>query len=57
MRTFSKFVLSVTMMILFASSIWIFSVSALPQQQTSLGVKITNPPKGKQVSIGKNLTL
>src|SRR5215469_4672016 len=60
MRTFSiseKFVFSVTMIILFASSIWIFSVSALPQQQTSLGVKITNPNKGQQVSIGKSLTL
>jgi hypothetical protein len=29
----------------------------LPQQQTSLGVKITNPAKGQQVAIGKNLTL
>jgi len=47
MRTFSqrrdKFVFSVAMMILFASTIWISSVSALPQQQTSLAVKITNP--------------
>jgi len=25
--------------------------------QTSLGVKITNPPKGQQVGIGKNLIL
>jgi hypothetical protein len=36
-----KFVFSV-IVIVFASTIWIFSVSALPQQeQTSLGVKIT----------------
>ncbi|MGA9153941.1 MAG: hypothetical protein WBZ36_25460 [Candidatus Nitrosopolaris sp.] len=47
-----KFVFSV-IIILFASTIWISSVSALPQQQTSLGVKITNPVKGQQVSIGK----
>jgi len=61
MRTFSqrpdKFVFSVITMILFASTIWICSVSALPQQQTSLGVKITNPVRGQQVAIGKNLTL
>ncbi|MGB6531391.1 MAG: hypothetical protein WBF33_25060, partial [Candidatus Nitrosopolaris sp.] len=61
MRTFSqrpdRFVFSVIIMILFASTIWISSVSALPQQQTSLGVKITNPAKGQQVAIGKNLTL
>src|SRR5215831_10692498 len=60
MRTFStsdKFVLYVTMMTLFASSIWIFSVSAFPQQQTSPDVKITDPAKGQQVAIGKNLTL
>ncbi|MGA9152305.1 MAG: hypothetical protein WBZ36_17150 [Candidatus Nitrosopolaris sp.] len=44
-------------MILFASTIWNSSVSALPQQQTSLGVKITDPAKGQQVAIGKNLTL
>jgi hypothetical protein len=44
-------------MILFASTIWISSVSALPQQETSLGVKITYPAKGQQVAIGKNLTL
>jgi hypothetical protein len=44
-------------MIHFASTIWISSVSALPQQQTSLGVKITDPAKGQQVVIGKNLTL
>jgi len=53
MGTFSisdKFVFSVIIMILFASSFWIFSVSVLPQQQTSLGVKITNPAKGQQVS-------
>ena len=44
-------------MMLVASAIWIPSVSALPQQQTSLGVKITNPARGQQVAIGKNLTL
>jgi hypothetical protein len=61
MRTFNprsdKFVFSVTIMILFASTIWISSVSALPQQQTSLGVKITDPARGQQLAIGKNLTL
>jgi hypothetical protein len=61
MRTSSerpdKFVFSVISMILFASTIWISSVSALPQLQTSPGVKITNPAKGQQVAIGKNLTL
>src|ERR1700739_4129555 len=60
MRTFSnrtdKSVLSV-IMILFASTIWISSVNALPQQQTSLEVKITGPAKGQQVGVGKNLTL
>jgi len=50
-------VFSVAMMILFASTIWISSISALPQQQTSLGVKITNPARGQQVVIGRNLTL
>ncbi|MGC2572208.1 MAG: hypothetical protein WA364_11910, partial [Candidatus Nitrosopolaris sp.] len=45
------------MMILFASTIWISSIRALPQQQTSLGVKITNPARGQQVVIGRNLTL
>ena len=44
-------------MIVFASTIWISSVSALPQQQTSLAVKITNPARGQQVAIGRNLTL
>jgi hypothetical protein len=61
MRTFNqrsdKFIFFVTIMILFASTIWITSVSALPQQQTPLGVKITDPAKGQQVDIGKNLTL
>src|SRR5215813_1324044 len=60
MSTFSqsdKFVFSVAMMILFASTIWISSVSALPQQQTSLAVKITNPARDQQVAIGRNLTL
>jgi hypothetical protein len=59
MRTFiqrsDKFVFSV--IILFASTIWFSSVSALPQQQTSLGVKITDPSRGQKVIIGKNLTL
>jgi hypothetical protein len=48
MRTFSqksKFVFSGIIIILFASTIWISSVGALPQQQTSLGVKITNRAK------------
>ncbi len=61
MRTFSqrsdKVVFSITLMILFTSTICISSVSALPQQQTSLGVKITDPAKGQQLAIGKNLTL
>ena len=61
MRTFSqrsdKVVFSITLMILFTSTICISSVSALPQQQTPLGVKITDPAKGQQVDIGKNLTL
>ena len=61
MRTFTqrfdKFVFSVIIMILFPTTIWISSVSALPQQQTSLGVKITDPANGQQVAIGKNLTL
>src|SRR5215469_13057089 len=60
MGTFSisdKVVFSVIITILFASSIWISSVSALPQQQTSFGVKITDPAKGQQLAIGKNLTL
>jgi len=61
MRTFSvrcdMCVFSVAMMILFASTIWISSISALPQQQTSLGVKITNPARGQQVVIGRNLSL
>jgi hypothetical protein len=60
MRTFNlrsdKFVFSL-IMIFFVSTIWISSVSALPQQQTSLRVKITDPAKGQQVAIGKNLTL
>jgi len=50
MRTFTqrsdKFVLPVIIMILFASTIWISSISALPKQQTSVGVKITDPAKG-----------
>ena len=61
MRNFSqrsdKVVFSITIMILFTSTICISSVSALLQQQTSLGVKITDPAKGQQLAIGKNLTL
>ncbi|MGA9149362.1 MAG: hypothetical protein WBZ36_02195 [Candidatus Nitrosopolaris sp.] len=62
MSTFSqgsdKFVFSVTIMILFALTIWIPSATALLQhQQTSFDVKITDPAEGKQVAIGKNLTL
>ena len=57
MRTFSqrrdKFAFSVAMMILFVSTIWISFVSALPQQQTLIGVKITDSVKGQQVAIGK----
>jgi hypothetical protein len=41
--------------ILFTWTICIPSVSALPQQQTLVGVKITNPAKGQQMAIGKNL--
>ena len=43
-------------MILFVSTIWIPSASALPQQ-TSFLVKITDPTEGEQVAIGRNLTL
>ena len=62
MKTFNqrsdKFVFYITIMILFASTIWIPSASALPPyQQTSFDVKITDPAEGKQVAIGKNLTL
>jgi hypothetical protein len=61
MKTFSvssvKFVFSLVIIILFAWTICIPSVSALPQQQTLVGVKITNPAKGQQMAIGKNLTL
>jgi len=50
MKTFSvrsdKFVFYVVIMIFLVSTIWISSVSALPQQETSLGVKITNPAIG-----------
>src|SRR5215472_2350231 len=60
MRTFSQtsdsFVFYLTIMILCVSTIWIPSASALPQQ-TSFGVKITDPAEGKQVAIGRNLTL
>ena len=60
MRTFGQrsdsFVFYVTIMIPFVSAIWIPSSSALPQQ-TSFGVKITDPAEGKQVAIGRNITL
>jgi len=50
-----KFVFSVDIMILFASTIWIPSASGLPQrQQTSLGVKIINPARGQQVILFAN---
>jgi hypothetical protein len=60
LRTFNprSFVLSVTIMILFASTGWISSVVALQQQQqTPLGVRITDPSRGQQLAIGKNLTI
>jgi hypothetical protein len=71
MKTFNlrsdNFVFSLIIMILFASSIWISSIEAnpihaLPQQQTTslpgpLAVKITEPMKGQQLNIGKNLTV
>src|SRR5215469_47765 len=60
MRTFGQtsdsFVFYLTIMILCVSTIWIPSASALPQQ-TSFGVKITDPAEGKQVATGRNLTL
>ncbi|MGC1929112.1 MAG: hypothetical protein WA667_09065 [Candidatus Nitrosopolaris sp.] len=52
-----SFVLSVTIMILFVSTGWISSVSALQQQQTPLGVRITDPAKEQQLAIGKNLSI
>jgi hypothetical protein len=60
MRTFNprSFVLSVIIMILVASLGWISSVCALQQQQqTQLGVRITDPVRGQQLAIGKNLTI
>jgi hypothetical protein len=62
MRAFNprSFVLSVTIVILFASTGWISSVGALQQQQqqqTLLGVRITDPARGQQLAIGKNLTI
>lgn len=72
MKTFKlrcDFVFSLTIMILFASTIWIFSIEADPvhalledQQQTTstpgpLAVKITEPMKGQQLNVGKNLTV
>jgi len=63
MRTFiqrsNKFVFSVTIIIIFVSTIWIPSASGLLQQQqaTTLGVKITDPARGQQAAIGRNLTL
>jgi hypothetical protein len=72
MKTFylrsDNFVLSLTIMIFFISAIWISSIEANPvhalleQKQTtsipgSLAVKITEPMKGQQLNIGKNLTV
>ena len=72
MKTFNlrsdNFVFSLSTMILFAATIWISSIEtnpihALPgQQQTTttpgpLAVKITEPMKGQQVNVGKNLTV
>src|SRR5215831_6412295 len=64
MRTFSqtseRFVFSVTIMIIFASTVLIPSARGLLQQQqatTLLGVKITDPVRGQQVAIDRNLTL
>jgi hypothetical protein len=71
MKTFNlrsdNFVFSLTIMILFASTIWIPSIAnpihALPEQQQTtsipgpLAVKITEPMKGQQLNVGKNLTV
>lgn len=72
MKTFNlrsgNFVFSLSIMILFASTIWISTIEANPihalpeQQQTTstpgpLAVKITEPMKGQQVNVGKNLTV
>jgi hypothetical protein len=59
MRTFipRSFVLSLTIVILFASAGCISSVSALQQQMTPLGVRITEPARGQELAIGKNLTI
>jgi len=67
MKTFN-FVFSLTIMILFGSTIWISSIdanrlSALPEQpQPSsppgpLALKITEPMRGQQLNVGKNLTV
>jgi hypothetical protein len=61
-----KFVFYLTIVIFFVSTIWISSleanlIHALPEQTTSipgyLGVKITEPIKGQQLNVGKNLTV
>jgi hypothetical protein len=61
-----NFVFSLTIMIFFASTIWISSIAnhihALPEQQTTsipgpLAVKITEPMKGQLLNVGKNLTV
>ena len=75
METFNlrshNFVFSITIMILFVSTVWISSIQvnrihALPDQQqtssipslsSSLDVKITDPIKDQQLAVGKNLTL
>jgi hypothetical protein len=70
MKTFNlksdNFVFSFTM-ILFATTVWISSIAnpihALPEQQQTtsihgpLAVKITEPMKGQQLNVGKNLTV
>src|SRR5215469_14232658 len=67
MKTFN-FVFSLTIMILFGSTIWISSIDAnrlraLPEQpQPSsppgpLALKITEPMRGQQLNVGKNLTV
>ena len=71
MKTFNlrsdNFVCSLTIMILLASTICISSIAnpiyALPEQQQTtsipgpLAIKITEPMKGQQLNVGKNLTV
>ena len=67
MKTFN-FVFSLTIMILFGSTIWISSIDAnriraLPEQTQPrsapgpLALKITEPMTGQQLNVGKNLTV